>query len=121
MWNNTRNHNKYHNSTIIIDGERFQSKKEARRYSELMIMQRVGMIHGLKRQKKYVLIPAQREPGKKGKVIERECSYYADFSYYDKDGVEVVEDVKSPATRTKDYIIKRKLLLQVYGIRITEV
>lgn len=128
-WHNYRRGNKYHNSTIIRDGERFDSKKEMRRYAELQIMETAGMIHGLKRQKKYVLIPAQREPdtvGKrggrhKGALIERECVYYADFSYYDREGNEIVEDVKSPVTRTKDYIIKRKLMLYKYGIRIVEV
>jgi hypothetical protein len=95
----------------------------------LKLMQSAGMIHGLTRQKKYVLIPAQREPdtvGKrggniKGKLLEREVSYIADFMYYDKDGNVVVEDVKSPATKTKEYILKRKLMLYVHGIQIVEV
>lgn len=129
MWSNTRRHNKYHNSAVIVDGISFQSMKEARRWRELKLMESAGMIHGLTRQKKYVLIPAQREPdtvgkrgGKiKGKLIEREVSYIADFMYYDKDGNAVVEDVKSPATKTKEYIIKRKLLLFKYGIKIQEV
>lgn len=121
--------NKYHNSAVIVDGISFQSRKEARRWRELKLMESAGMIHGLTRQKKFVLIPAQREPdtvgkrgGKhKGKLIEREVAYYADYSYYDKDGNEVVEDVKSPATRTKDYIVKRKMMLYVHGIRIREI
>lgn len=121
--------NKYHNSAVIVDGISFQSMKEARRWRELKLMESAGMIHGLTRQKKYVLIPAQREPdtvgkrgGKvKGKLIERECAYYADFTYYDKDGREVVEDVKSPATRTEQYKIKKKLMLYVHGIQIVEV
>ena len=121
--------NKYHNSAVIVDGISFQSRKEARRWCELKIMDRAGMIHGLTRQKKFVLIPAQREPDtvgkrggrKKGKLIERECAYYSDFAYYDKDGNEVVEDVKSPATRTKDYILKRKMMMYVHGIRIREI
>lgn len=121
--------NKYHNSAVIVDGISFQSRKEARRWRELKLMESAGMIHGLTRQKKFVLIPAQREPdtvgkrgGKhKGKLIEREVAYYADYSYYDKEGNEVVEDVKSPATRTKDYILKRKMMLYVHGIRIREI
>ena len=121
--------NKYHNSAVIVDGISFQSMKEARRWRELKLMESAGMIHGLTRQKKYVLIPAQREPdtegkrgGKvKGKLLERECAYYADFTYYDKDGREVVEDVKSPATRTEQYKIKKKLMLYVHGIQIVEV
>lgn len=120
---------KFHNRKVVEDGQTFDSRKECRRYRELKLMQSAGMIHGLQRQKKYVLIPAQREPdtvgkrgGKiKGKLIEREVSYFADFMYYDKDGNVVVEDVKSPATKTKEYIIKRKLLLFKYGIKIQEV
>ena len=121
--------NKYHNHKIVRDGEKYDSKKELRRYEELRIMQTAGMIHGLQRQKKFLLIPAQREPDtigkrggrKKGKVIEHECSYIADFVYYDKNGKMVVEDVKSSATRTKDYIIKRKLMRYIHGIQIKEI
>ena len=133
-WNNyyrrgSGSEGKYHNHKIERDGEKFDSTKEYRRWCELKIMERAGMIHGLTRQKKFVLIPAQREPDtvgkrggrKKGALIEREAAYYADYSYYDKDGNEVVEDVKSPATRTKDYILKRKLMMYVHGIRIREI
>lgn len=128
-WNNYRRGNKYHNHKVKRDGESFDSKKEMRRYAELQIMQSAGMISGLQRQKKFVLIPAQREPdtvGKrggriKGKVIEREVVYYSDFFYYTKEGDAVVEDVKSEATKTPQYILKRKLMLHVHGIRIREV
>lgn len=128
-WHNYRRGNKYHNTKIIRDGQSFDSKKELLRWNELQIMQTAGMIHGLKRQKKFLLIPAQREPDTVGKrggkhrgaLIERECSYYADFSYFTKDGREVVEDVKSPATKTEQYKIKRKLMLYKYGIRIVEI
>ena len=74
-----------------------------------------------------MLIPAQREPDRtgpkggiiKGAVIERECSYYADFYYVDaKTGAVVVEDTKG--VRTPEYIIKRKLMLERFGIRIKE-
>jgi hypothetical protein len=88
-------------------------------------------ISGLETQKKYVLIPAQRAKGdgfytkgknkgkpKLGKVIEKECAYYADFVYY-KDGELIVEDVKG--VKTEAYKIKKKLMLERYGIRITEI
>lgn len=106
----------------------FDSKKEARRFVELRFLEQVGKIKDLERQKKYVLIPAQREPdtvGKrggiiKGKLIEREVAYIADFVYFDNDLHQVVvEDTKG--IRTPEYIIKRKMLLYFYGIRITEV
>lgn len=105
----------------------FDSKKEERRYQELCIMERAGSISGLQTQVKYILIPAQREPPtqgprggtKPGKLIERECAYIADFVYTDtKTGAQIVEDSKG--MRTKDYIIKRKLMLYVHGIRIHE-
>lgn len=123
---------KYHNKKITIDGLMFDSKKEAKRYQELKTLERAGHITDLKRQVKYVLIPAQYEPSdevyvkgkdkgkpKKGRLIERECAYYADFVYSTKSGELVVEDTKG--MRTPDYIIKRKLMLYVHGIRIVEV
>jgi hypothetical protein len=117
---------KYGNKKVKVDGITFDSMKEARRYKELSLMQKAGTIQNLQMQVKYILIPAQREPdtiGKrggvhKGKLIERECSYIADFVYEEK-GRTIVEDTKG--MRTKDYIIKRKLLLYMHGIRINEI
>ena len=92
-----------------------------------MLLERVGEIKDLKRQVKFELIPAQREPdtiGKrggihKGKVIENAVNYVADFVYTDcRSGEQVVEDSKG--MRTKDYIIKRKLMIYRHGIRILE-
>ena len=79
----------------------FDSKKEARRFAELRFLEQCGRISNLKRQVKFVLIPAQRTPdtvGKrggviKGKLLERECSYYADFVYtIAETGENIVED-----------------------------
>lgn len=122
---------KYGNKKVVVDGIEFDSKKEARRYSELKLLQRAGQISDLQLQQEFELIPAQYETferyGKTGKrlqdgkrCIEKRCVYKADFAYK-RDGQLVVEDTKSKATRTKDYIIKRKLLLERYGIRIIEV
>ena len=121
--------NKYHNRKVkTTDGIVHDSQREANRWIELKLLERAGKIVNLKRQVKYVLIPAQYDEPivslkgkvKKGKLIERECGYVADFEYQDKDtGELVVEDTKG--VRTKDYIIKRKLMLSVYGIRIKEV
>ena len=108
----------------------FDSRKEARRYNELLIRLKAGEISDLRLQVKYVLIPAQFEPDtigkrggvKKGKLIEREASYVADFVYTNnEDGQIIVEDVKSPITRTPVYRLKRKLLLYIHGIRVIEV
>lgn len=103
------------------------SKKEHYRAQELHLMERAGIISDLREQVPYVLIPAQYgECGKdlKGRatrvLLERSCSYVADFVYTDKaTGRTVVEDTKG--VRTKEYIIKRKLMLHVHGIRIKEV
>lgn len=125
--------NKYGNKKVIIDGEVFDSKREAMRYRELQLLEKSGAIIGLRRQETYYLIPTQREAstrvytkGRKkgqpieGKVIEKPVTYIADFAYLDAaTGNVVVEDVKG--VRTKDYIIKRKLMLYIHGIKIQEV
>ena len=100
------------------EGEVFDSRKEYRRWCELKLLERADKITKLRRQVKYVLIPAQHEEQYK-KLIERECSYKADFVYVDTaTGKEVVEDSKG--VRTPEYKIKRKLMLHKYGIRIKE-
>lgn len=109
---------KYNSKKTVVDGQKFDSKKEANRYKELRLLEKAGEIKDLRTQVKFKLIPAQRDEAT-GKVIERECSYKADFVYYEEDGETVVEDVKG--FRTKDYIIKRKLMLYQYGLRIREV
>lgn len=114
---------KYGNKKVTIDGINFDSIKEANRYAELRMLQKCGIIKGLELQKKFVLIPAQKIDNK---VVERECSYIADFVYVDnKTGLAVVEDVKgyrdpSSAAYAK-FVIKRKLMLKEYGIKIIEV
>ena len=125
-----KRYNKYRNQKIVSWGMKFDSTKEARRYNELSMLEKAGIISDLQRQKKYVLIPTQREPDqkgprggiKKGKVIEKECSYYADF-VYKENGKVIVEDVKGyrGGGAYEVFKIKRKLMLQVYGIRIKEV
>ena len=110
--------NKYGAEKMTVDGIVFDSRKEARRYHELKLMEKAGAISDVRRQVRYTLIPAQKD--EKGRSLERECAYIADF-VYTENGKTVVEDTKSPATRTKEYIIKRKLMLYVHGIRIKEV
>ena len=120
--------NKYNNHKIEYDGAVFDSTKEVLRYKELSLLVSDGIISNLKRQVKYLLIPAQREPStvgprggiRLGKLLEEECSYYADFVYtVNETGETVVEDTKG--FKTKDYVIKRKLMLFEYGIRIKEI
>lgn len=122
---------KYGNRKITDGGDVFDSKKEHKRWQELQLLEKSGEISGLQRQVKYVLIPAQYEftgefykrgpnkgKPKPGKLIEREVAYIADFVYMDKNGTIVVEDCKG--MRTKEYILKRKMMLAVHGIRIKE-
>ena len=110
--------NKYRAKKTEVDGILFDSKHEAERWCELKLLERAGKITDLFRQMPITLIPAQRN--EKGKVIERPVKYVADFMYTEN-GKTVFEDAKSPATRTPEYIIKRKLMLWRYGIRIKEV
>ena len=108
---------KYGNKKTEVDGILFDSKHEATRWIELRYMERTKLIKNLRRQVPFVLIPAQRI---NGKVAERECKYIADF-VYEENGQTVVEDAKSPATRTDAYKIKKKLMLKNYSIAIKEV
>jgi len=123
---------KYYNvKTRALDGTIFDSTKEARRWDDLILLQKAGKITDLRRQVAYELIPAQYETyerySKKGdrlkdgvRLLERKVQYVADFVYTDAEtGENIVEDTKG--VRTPDYIIKRKLLLAVHGIRIKEV
>jgi hypothetical protein len=125
---------KYYNiKTRASDGEVFDSHKEARRWEELLLLQKAGKIVELRRQVPYELIPAQYETyerySKKGvrlkdgkRLLEREVCYVADFVYTDAEkGELIVEDTKSKATKTKDFVIKRKLMLAIHGIRVREV
>lgn len=106
---------KYKNKKWELDGKTFDSQKEARRYQELRWMLRQGWISDLRLQVPFELIPSQKRDGK---VVERPVKYIADF-VYKENGEDVVEDTKG--MKTKEYIIKRKLMLWEFGIRIREV
>lgn len=126
---------KYKSKKVQINGLLFDSKKEARRWLELERAEKLKLITELKRQVKFILIPSQYEEssqiykrGKKkgqkkpGKLIEKECAYIADFVF--KNGSEtVVEDVKGyrKGGAYAVFVIKRKLMLERYGIRVKEV
>lgn len=109
--------NKYRN----IPSGKYDSRKEKRRADELKLLQRAGIIHDLKEQVRFELIPSQYQNvnGAK-KLIEQACHCVADFVYVEN-GTLVVEDVKSPITRENAvYKIKKKLMLYTHGIRIKE-
>ena len=125
-----RNGTKYNAHKTEIDGIEFPSKHEANRYCELKLLERAGEISDLRLQVDFELIPNQyiteKRYGKNGKplkdkqiLLERKVVYRADFVYTDKDGSQVVEDTKG--FKTKEYLLKRKLMLWVHGIQIQEV
>lgn len=107
--------NKYQAQKCLYNGIRFDSKREANRYAELLLLSRGGQITGLQRQVKFELIPAQKDEN--GKFVERSLTYVADFTYH-QNGEFVVEDVKG--VRTEVYKIKKKLMLYVHHIQIRE-
>ena len=122
---------KYGNRKVTVDGISFDSVREARRYKELKLLLLAGEIIGLHMQVPFELVPAQYEETgevyskgprkgqpKQGKCIEKSVVYVADFVYW-QNGQRIVEDTKG--VRTTEYIIKRKLMLHKYGIRIREV
>lgn len=122
---------KYHNRKVrTIDGFIHDSKREARRWVELKLLESAGHIKDLKRQVKFVLIPAQHEESiigkrggvKKGKLLEREVSYIADF-VYNENGKMVVEDAKGykGGGSYSVFTIKRKLMRYIHGIDVKEV
>lgn len=105
--------NKYGNKKIVWEGVTFDSKKEFLRYQDLLLAQKMGIISELQRQVVFELIPKQKG--------QRACKYIADHVYW-QDGVKIVEDVKSKATRKlSTYIMKKKLMQQVFNIKIKEV
>lgn len=114
---------KYNN----VKTEGYDSIKEYRRAKELKLLAKKGIITELQEQVKFELISPQyrhfevqgaRKILHKKELLERGVYYIADFVYY-RDGEYVVEDTKG--VRTKEYIIKRKLMLSVHGIKIKEV
>lgn len=110
--------NKFGAVKTWVDGIEFASKAEARRYGELKLLERAKQITALQVQPKFLLIPQTRRPDG---VLERPAHYLGDFEYVDAGGQRVIEDVKSPATRTPVYILKRKLMLQLFGIAVREI
>ena len=105
---------KYHNVKTIVNGIVFDSKKEANRYKELLLLQKAGIITDLKRQVRYTLVPSFNLNKKR----YRETSYIADF-VYKENGKDIVEDTKG--FRTDIYKIKKKLMAYIYQIEIREI
>ena len=130
-----RTKSKYHSKKITREGVTFDSVKEYKRFRELSLLERAGEISDLKKQVPFELIPSQYEEIPTGEIykrgerkgqpkfkrvcVENSVKYIADFVYSDKGGKIHVEDTKG--FKTTDYIIKRKLMLHVHGIKIKEI
>ena len=100
---------KFRNIPTEVDGVRFASRAEARRYGELKLLERAGEILQLEMQPKYELMVNGIRVGR----------YTGDFRYVEK-GATVVEDVKSKASKTEAYGVRKRLMLAVHGIEIRE-
>lgn len=129
-----QSYSKYHARKQVVDGIEFASVKEARRYTELKLLQRAGKIKDLQLQVPFELIPTQYEEiitytpkthkeKRVKKVVEKKTVYVADFVYETADGEKVVEDVKGyrDSTAYAVFVLKRKLMLWVHGIKIQEI
>lgn len=108
---------KHGNQKITVDGVKFDSQREYRRWHELQCMERQGQISQLQRQVAFELIPAVILDGRKKPVIK----YVADFRYFQHEEF-VVEDAKSPHLRVNPvYRIKKHLMKHIHNIEIKEV
>ena len=100
---------KYHSKKVIVNGIKFDSKKESNRYFQLKLFERAGEIRDLEIQKEFVLQPSFKKNGK----TYRKISYKADFCYFDiREGKYIVEDVKG--FKTKEYMLKKKMFEYQY-------
>jgi hypothetical protein len=99
---------KYRNKKCSVDGHRFDSIAEARRYIDLRLLEKAGKIQALTLQPSFDLSCCSLHI----------CRYVGDFQYLE-DGKRVVEDVKG--VRTRDYRIKKKMVRAIYGIQIVEI
>ncbi len=108
---------KYRNKKTIVNDISFDSKKEARRYQELILMLKSGEISDLRLQVDFTLQEAYTTPS--GQRI-RAIRYRADFVYKQNNKL-IIEDVKSRITKTTSYNMKKKLLHEKYGLHITEI
>ena len=111
-----RNRSKYHSKKVIIDGIKFDSKKESEEYLRLKVLEKQGLIKDLELQKEYLLQDKFVINGK----TRRKITYRADFVYYDvREKKQHVIDVKG--FRTELYKLKKKLFEYKYGVEIEEV
>lgn len=100
-------YSKYKAKATVVDGKWFASKKEAKRYGELLLLEKAGIISNLKTQVRFPLNVND----------EKVCTYIADFTYFEN-GQTVIEDTKG--FKTPLYKIKKKLMWACYQFLIVE-
>lgn len=119
---------KYGNKKVKHNGRTLDSRRERKRYYELEVLEKAGEISDLRLQVPFEIIPAIYETVEiqlKTKVkyvqkcVQRAAHYVADFVYMDKDGNQIVEDVKG--FRTPEYLLKKKMMRAFLGITIKEI
>ena len=114
-----RRPHKYGAKATVVDNIRFASKREAARYAELKLLEKAGEISNLELQPVYPLVVRDRVHHSEATTIGK---YTADFRYREgPQGLLVVEDVKSSATKTTAYRLRKKFVEAQYGIEIREV
>ena len=123
--------NKYHNRAFTCNGVRWDSEKEWYRYQYLLQAQKHGTIRNLERQVTFELLPAVTEEviiqlktkvKTKTKTVQLPVTYTCDFLYTQADGTVVIEDVKAdPKMLPKEYVLKKKMMRALLGIKIREV
>ena len=122
---------KYGNKIVYTSEGKFDGRKEHRRWNELRLLERAGLISGLRRQVRYEIIPAiweevpvqlKTKVKMEKRCVQRAAHYTADFVYQDTaTGRTIVEDVKGgDATKTEAYGLRKKLMRYVHGIEIIE-
>jgi hypothetical protein len=114
----TRRRNKFGAVPTVVENIRFHSKKEARRYQELRLLEKAGEIRNLEIQPTFPLYVAKGDG-----VPAHVADYVSDFRYFDvRAGSQRIEDVKGGrATKTPIYRLKKRMVEALYGIEITEV
>jgi Protein of unknown function (DUF1064) len=118
---------KYGAKPMVVDGIRFDSTKEAKRYRELRLLEKAGVIRDLELQPRYPIVVRElKDPGGRTLYVPAAwitCGHYtADFRYVDAEtAATVVEDVKSTGTKTTAYRLRKRLVEAIHGVKIVEV
>lgn len=108
-----RRRSKYGNKKTEVDNVTFDSKAEAQRYRELKLMAAAGVIRDIELQPRFEFVV--------GDPAQRIGSYRGDFRYFDvAKGAVIVEDVKSPSSRTEAYMLRLRLMRACHGVEVQE-